>query len=82
MKNFELIFFATAEKLALRAASAWLDEIAWWRASLPAVEPGLPARRIERSHSRTALNNFKAAQTFHVFFPGGRMPPSTSGRDA
>jgi len=68
MKNIELLSFAIADELASRAASAWLDEITWWRASLPAVEPGLPARRIERSHPRTTLENFKAAQTFRVFF--------------
>ena len=27
MQNFELLFFASADELASRAASAWLDEI-------------------------------------------------------
>ncbi len=52
----------------------------WRRASVPAVEPWLPARRKKpfASCERVAALNFME----NAPSPGGKLPPSTAGRDA
>jgi hypothetical protein len=40
---------------------------------------GLPARRTNHSHDQ-ARRIFRESLKLRVFFPGGRMPPSTSGK--
>jgi hypothetical protein len=49
-------------------------------AILAYVEPGLPARRISVATDETLINPKRFAQ--RRLFPGGRMPPSTAGKDA
>src|SRR5258706_14270992 len=51
MKNFELISFASADELAARAASAWLDEIA-------AAERAAKPHCVALSGGRIALKFF------------------------
>jgi len=45
---------------------------------LPAVEPERPARRINRSPTRTALENFRIPQTCHRSFRAAGRPPATA----
>jgi DNA uptake protein ComE-like DNA-binding protein len=55
--------------------------VRWRRASLPAVEPWLPARR-KKTFGLSRSLKCPSATKQQRFFPDGRMPSSTSGRDA
>jgi len=57
------------------------EAVAWRQASLPAVEPGFPARRKKPRANQDALE-FSHAPIFPRRFRAARMPPSTSGTDA
>jgi hypothetical protein len=63
---------------ARKALRAGLKMVA--SAILADVEPGLPARRNRVAAKKTTgpFGRF----THPAFFPGGKMPPSTAGRDA
>jgi len=45
------------------------------------VEPGFPAQR-EKTHDLPDAIETSYAPEIAVTIPGGRMPPSTSGKDA
>ena len=49
-------------------------------AILADVEPWLPARRISAAMAQALVKSERFA--WRSFFPGGRMPPSTAGKDA
>ena len=49
------------------------------QASLPAVESGFPARRKNLTLPEW-LEIFRESSTNSVTIPGGKMPPSTSGK--
>ncbi len=53
----------------------------WRQASLPAVEPGFPARRKKPHANQGALECSHEPKLFTPFRAAG-MPPSTSGKDA
>jgi hypothetical protein len=53
----------------------------WWRrASLPAVEPGVPPGGKNRAQSGR-LSKFPATLINPASNSGGKMPPSTAGAD-
>ena len=85
MKNLELISFANADELVCADANVWLDEIE------PAsfVAAGILACRRAGASSPAAKTfafpkrlKFCDHPNFPPFFPGGKMPRSTSGKGA
>jgi hypothetical protein len=67
-----------AKRNCRRSLSAGLKKVA--SAILADVEPWLPARRIGAATDQTSVNSERF--TLRSSFPGGRMPPSTAGKDA
>src|SRR5450432_3756632 len=81
MQNFELISFASADELAARAASAWLDEIA---AANHAARPhcvALSGGRITQKFFAATVEQAKARavsfERVHFFWADERCVPPT-----
>jgi hypothetical protein len=73
-----LVLDQAARKKCMKRFRGCLKKVA--SAILADVEPWLPARRTGVTTNETPVNSERFAR--RSFFPGGRMPPSTAGKDA